>query len=228
MRLTLLFFVLFITIVSCSPEYIPNMVNTPLFTEKGEFQATVASGSSNLDVQTAFAVTDHMGVMVNGSYGSEKTNDSDDFHKHIFLEGGLGYYDKIGNRGRYEVYGGYGFGKVEGFFENTLDISQKTDAKYNRFFIQPDIGFVSKVLDGNFASRLVLVQLTPQGEGYSSAKYNFFLEPVLTSRIGFPYAKFVMQVGLSLPIGSQTLNFNYQSFIFNLGLNINLGRKPFD
>ena len=52
---------------SCSPAYIPNMVNTPLFSNQGEFEATVATGTSNFDAQLGYAITDHIAVIVNGS-----------------------------------------------------------------------------------------------------------------------------------------------------------------
>ncbi|MEE4199006.1 MAG: hypothetical protein V2I54_15305 [Bacteroidales bacterium] len=73
---------------SCSPEYIPNMANSPMFTERGELQATIATGTSNFDAQTAYAITDHIGIMVNGSYGNETNDTTDDYHKHAFIEGG--------------------------------------------------------------------------------------------------------------------------------------------
>ncbi|MEA2105370.1 MAG: hypothetical protein U9P82_01395 [Bacteroidota bacterium] len=116
---------------SCSPEYIPNMANSPMFSNQGELQATVATGTSNFDAQTAYAITDHIGIMVNGSYGNETNDTTDDFHKHAFIEAGLGYYEKIGENVRYEIYGGYGFGKTEGEFDYEFD-SRITDADMQR------------------------------------------------------------------------------------------------
>src|SRR6056297_213766 len=101
---------------SCSPEYIPNMANSPMFSNKGEFQANIATGTSNFDAQAAYAITDHIGIMVNGSYGNETNDTTDDYHKHSFIEGGLGYFENLGESLRYEIYGGYGIGKTEGFY----------------------------------------------------------------------------------------------------------------
>ena len=89
---------------SCSPEYVPNMVNSPMLSNQGEFQASVATGTSNFDAQTAFAITDNIGIMVNGSFGNETNDSTDDYHKHAFIEGGIGYFEKIGSKGRYEIY----------------------------------------------------------------------------------------------------------------------------
>ena len=224
-KIGILFLGLVTVCTSCSPEYIPNMVNSPMLSNQGEFQATIATGTSNFDAQTAFAITDNIGIMVNGSFGNETNDTTDDYHKHSFIEGGIGYYDKIGDKGRYEIYGGYGLGTVEGFFENAIFDSQKTDANYNRFFIQPGIGVSTGIFDGSFSPRFVFIQMNPGGTGFNAGNYNIFVEPVFTSKIGFKYVKFVVQFGFSIPFSEQELNFNYQTFIMNVGLNINLGRR---
>lgn len=213
---------------SCSPEYIPNMVNSPMLSNQGEFQATIATGTSSFDAQTAFAITDNLGIMVNGSYGNETNDSSDDFHKHAFIEGGFGYYNKIGDKGRYEIFGGYGFGKVKGYYENVLFDSQITDAKYNRFFIQPAIGLSTGIYDGSFSPRIVVVQMDPKGANFETGQYNSFFEPVITSKIGYKYVKFIVQFGFSFPIGDQELNYDHQPFIFNFGFNFNFGRKYYN
>lgn len=220
-------FLLTIVFTSCSPEYIPNMVNSPMFTNAGEFQATIATGNSNFDAQTAVAITDHLGIMVNGSYGNETSDSSDNFHKHTFIEAGFGYYEKIGETFRYEMYGGYGFGEVEGYFKNSF-IDEISNARYNRFFIQPGIGISTGIYDGSFSPRFAIVQMNPKGSNFQVGDYNVFFEPVITSKIGYKYVKFIAQFGISLPLGDQDLNYDYQVFIFNFGLNFNIGRKYYD
>lgn len=220
-------FLLAIIFTSCSPEYVPNMVNSPLFSNQGEFQATIATGNSNFDAQTALAVTDNIGIMINGSYGNETNDSSDNFHKHSFIEAGIGYYEKIGEKLRYEIYGGYGFGEVEGYFNNNL-IEELTDARYNRFFIQPGIGISTGIYDGSFSPRFVLVQMNPVSSNFNSSQNAVYFEPVITSKIGYKYVKFVAQFGISMPLGDQNLNFDHQLFIFNFGLNFNLGRDYYD
>jgi hypothetical protein len=213
---------------SCSPEYIPNMANSPMFSNKGEFQATIATGTSNFDAQTAYAITDHIGVMVNGSYGNETSDTTDDFHKHTFIEAGLGYYEKIGENVRYEIYGGYGFGKTKGYFETVTFDSEITDANVQRIFLQPGIGVATGIFDGSFSPRFVLVKMDPGEESFETGGYNTFIEPVITSKIGYKWVKFVAQIGFSIPVGDDSLNFDYQPFIINFGLNFNIGRKYYD
>ncbi|MFO7829244.1 MAG: hypothetical protein R6V23_11520 [Bacteroidales bacterium] len=213
---------------SCSPEYIPNMVNSPMFSNQGEMQATIATGTSNFDAQTAFAITDNIGIMVNGSYGNETSDTTDDFHKHAFIEGGIGYYENIGEKGRYEIYGGYGFGRTEGYFEGAWADSRITDADLQRIFVQPGIGISTGVFDGSFSPRFVLVKMTPRGEGFETGGYNTFFEPVITSKVGYKWIKFVAQFGFSIPVGNDNIHFDYQPFIINFGLNFNIGRKYYD
>ncbi len=210
--------------ISCAPEYIPNMVNSPMFSNKGEFQANAATGTSNLDVQAAYAITDHIGIMANGSFADKTKDSSDNFHKHTILEGGVGFYDKLGSVGRYEFYGGYGTGRVEGYYKNIFSSHEIADARYNRFFLQPGIGIATGIYDGSFASRFALVQMNPDGTGFETGEYHGFFEPVFTSKIGYKYLKFTFQIGFSVPIGDKKLNFDYQPFIFNVGANLNLGR----
>ena len=212
-------------ITSCSPEYVPNMVNSPMFSNAGEFQATIATGNSDFDAQTAFAITDNIGIMLNGSYGNETNDSTDDFHKHSFIEAGMGYYERIGDQGRFEIYGGYGFGKAEGYFQNSFFDEEITDARYNRFFVQPGVGLATGIYDGSFSPRFVLVQMDPRGANFQTGNYDVFFEPVITSKIGYKYVKFIAQFGVSLPMGSDPVNYDHQRFIFNFGLNFNIGRR---
>ncbi|NJO89694.1 MAG: hypothetical protein HC831_12665 [Chloroflexia bacterium] len=217
-------FIFLVTFLSCAPEYIPNMVNSPMFSNKGEFQANASTGTSSLDVQAAYAITDHIGMMVNGSFADRTKDSLDNFHKHTILEGGIGYYDKFGDIGRYEIFGGYGTGRIEGRYTNIFSSHEIADARYNRFFLQPGIGIATGIYDGSFSSRLALVQMNPDGIGFETGNYHGFLEPVFTSKIGYRYLKFTFQIGFSIPIGKDELKFDYQPFIFNVGANLNLGR----
>ncbi len=216
--------VFMMTIVSCAPEYIPNMVNSPMFTNRGEFQANVATGTSTFDAQAAYAITDHIGIMANSSFANRTDDSTYNYRKHTIIEGGIGYYDKLGKVGRVEIYGGYGTGQVEGDYINIFSTHQITSARYNRFFLQPAIGIATGIYDGSFASRFALVQMSPEGIDFESGDYHGFFEPVFTSKIGYRYLKFTFQVGFSIPVGQDKLNFDHQPLIFNVGANLNLGR----
>ncbi len=225
-KMRLLYIILLISVTgiisSCkTPEYIPNMVNTPMFNNKGEFQANIATGTSVFDAQVAYSVTDHIGLMVNSSFADHTDDSTDEFHKHMIFEGGVGYYNKIGTKGRYEIFGGYGFGEVEGYEESFTD--SYADAKFRRFFIQPAIGLSNNVFDGSFAPRICLISL--KSDEYKKSEYEVFIEPVITAKVGYRYVKFIMQFGLSIPFGgADQVYFDSQPLIFNIGMHFNLGR----
>jgi len=211
---------------SCSPEYIPNMVNTPVFSNKGEFQATVATGTSNFDAQLGYAITDNIAVIANGSYADQTNDTTDEFHKHLIIEGGLGYYRQISSSARIEVFGGYGFGEIQTLEDNGAFGLDKVDVNFNRYFIQPGIGAATDFFDGSFATRLAMVQMKPGKAQSLNESWNLFIEPVITAKVGYKYVKAVIQIGYSFPT-NDNLDYDNQSLIFNLGLNINIGRDYF-
>ena len=215
-----------VLLVSCSPEYIPNMVNAPLLSNQGEVQISANTGTSVFDPQLAFAATENIGFIANGSFANNTSDTTDNFHKHMLVELGIGYYDKLGTSGRYEIYGGYGFGEVKGLFgsDGTL-FRDGADAKFNRFFIQPAIGASTSFFDGSFATRVAFVNMNLQEENIGrSDAYDVFIEPAITAKVGFKYVKFITQLGLSLPLNPDVLHYQHQFFIFNAGIQLNLGR----
>jgi hypothetical protein len=207
-------------IFSCAPSYVPNVVNTPLFSNKGEFQASVNTGASGFDPQLAFAVTNHVGLMLNGSFASRTSDTTDAYHKHQFFEIGAGYYQKIGNNGRFEVFAGAGFGKVNAFYENNLWYN-RSDVNNFRFFFEPVIGATTSIFDGSFTPRLVFVNLYQESSGNTGV----FIEPAITAKFGYKYIKTVFQLGFSVPFNSSSIEFEFQPIIFSIGLQATLGKK---
>lgn len=213
---------------SCSPEYIPNMVNTPLFSNQGEFEATVATGTSNFDAQLGYAITDHIAVIANGSYANQTNDTTDEYHKHLMLEGGVGYYHAISSSARFEIFGGYGIGEIQ-TLEEIFDTDDIVDVKYNRIFVQPAIGAVTDFFDGSFSPRVSFVQMNPGNDKSTiSESWNVFIEPVITTKFGYKYVKAVIQFGYSFPINEDQLGYNTQRLILNIGLTFNIGRKPLE
>jgi len=214
----LIFFIFFI--ISCAPSYIPNVVNTPLFSNRGEFQASVNNGVSGFNPQLAYAISDRIGIMLNGSFANRTSDTTKNFHKHQFIEFGFGYYHKIANNGRFEIYSGTGFGKVNSFYDNELWYD-KTDISSFRVFLQPTIGATTNIFDGSFAPRIVMINFS-QG---TTANSGFFIEPTISAKLGYKYIKILFQLGFSLPLNSRNINFEYQPFIFSIGLLATLGKK---
>jgi len=204
---------------SCAPAYVPNSLNTPMFSNKGDIHVNINTGISGFDPQLSYAVTDNIGIMLNGSFLSATSDSSDNFHKHQFLEIGTGYYRKIGTSGRFETFGGLGYGRVKAEYENDLWQSH-ADVDNIRIFIQPSIGVASDVFDGSFSSRFVVVNMYQE----SGSAYGIFAEPALTGKLGYKYVKALFQLGLSLPLHSGDIEFNHQPFIFSVGMQANIDK----
>lgn len=209
-----------ILINSCAPAYIPNVVNVPLLSNQGEFQASLNTGVSGFDPQFAYAITDYLGVMLNGSFVSRTNDPLQNFHQHFAVESGAGYYTKIGNNGRFEVFGGLGYSRLKADYSNNLWIS-RTDVNSYKFFIQPAIGATTDIFDGSFATRLVMINLFQNQKSYTG----YFIEPVLTAKVGYKFVKVLMQAGFSLPINSEELLFSYQPFLLSIGIQAKINFK---
>ena len=215
-RIITLSILLVLILSGCAPTYVPTTINTPLLTHRKEFQAALYAGSSGFDPQLAYAITDHIGIMLNGSFQNSKSDSSENFHKHNFVELGIGYYLRFVGKGRFGVFGGYGLGNLQTHSASSLfDVS--SDVKLNRIFIQPEIGLVTDLLDLSFASRLVIVGVHQDPIKYTRS----FLEPAATARLGYKKFKFSAQIGYSIPFSSTNL-VDYQPFMFSLGIHTRL------
>lgn len=217
---TILFLVIIFSLNSCAPAYTPNVVNVPLLTNKNEVQASLSVGTSGTDAQLAYALTNHIGLMTNWNYRNNRTDTSDSYHYHNFIEGGIGYYTSFSSQGRFELYGGYGFGNVDIFYDLTSTILQ---AKFKRLYVQPNFGFSSSYFDIGFSPRLVYVIMKPSSLQYSTIN-RFFIEPTETMRLGFKTFYFTSQFGFAIPLNLSESGswFKFKPLIISLGIQIKL------
>ncbi len=210
--------------VSCAPIYTPNVVHVPLFSEKHDADLQFGMGTAGYDVQAAYAPTNYIGVMVNSSYQFKDVADTSSYHKHNFVEAGIGYYGKIEEAGRFECFAGFGSGEAKSY---SRDFWGYVSGNYNRFFIQPSIGAKMDVFEGAFSCRVAYVDMY-QFSGttnYNRSQMNtFYFEPVLTAKAGYKFVKFFVQGGLSMPIESN-LKYTDQPFILNFGLNFSFSKS---
>lgn len=214
-------FLLGLLATGCSPIYVPNVRNTPLFGERGEFQGTLAA-TTGLEGQLAYAVSNHVAVMANGSFFKYKEVEQDYTRSHRFFEGGLGYFNAT-RKYRAELFAGYGLGEGTSFSQYyffTQDFGQKdlvATGKFNRIFIQPTFGTNNRGFNMAFTARFSLVDFTKFSSNDNNPanatltvepdeKAQFFFEPALTGKV---------------PITG-----NLQGF-FQLGLNVNLPDKAY-
>lgn len=209
---------------SCAPLYVPNTVNTPIFTEKGEFQASAFAGTSGFDVQVAYAATDHLGFMVNGNFEDYESEPYDEYRKSSFVEFGVGYFEKTESNSILEIYGGAGFGSIQGLYDDYSFWSNDDiaiNASTFRVFVQPALGMWWDQIEGSVAPRLVFVKIMENSVAQSAV----FLEPTATIRAGFQKVKVVMQAGLSFPLNEDRVNFDYAPLMISVGIHAKLNRK---
>jgi hypothetical protein len=202
---------------SCAPVYIPNVVNAPLLSNKNELQVSINTGVSGFDPQIAFAPTDHIGVMLNGSFSHYMNETTNHFHKHLSFDSGIGYFLPFAKHGLFEVYGGMGYARLQADYSNNMWIS-RTDINSFKWFLQPSIAFKSDVFDGSFTTRLLVVNLFQNHINY----WGYFIEPAITAKLGYKNVKFIFQLGVSVPINSDELVFSYEPFLFSVGIQLNL------
>jgi len=225
MKIKLLFLsLILICASSCSYIYIPNAPNVPLISTKGEVQASVLTGTSRLDLQSAYGLTDKIALMANGSFSNHiRAVDSSSIHKHNMGELACGYYTKVGRSGRLEVYGGFGYGETYNYDMGSYSYYGNLDGKYGKIFVQPNIGATSDIFDGAMSLRVCYVNYFDFN--YFSSAYkaqkSLFVEPVLTGKIGYKNVKLITQIGFSLPVLQSDIVF-FDPFILNIGINIKL------
>ena len=210
---------------SCSPAYIPNVVNTPLMSKKGDITTSGHIGTSGYDFQLAGAVTDHFGLMANSNFLRFNNSES----KISMVELGSGYYTKVGLNGRFETYGGIGIGSYTRD-KNPIDVNGNDNSVYvngmfTRYFIQPTIGANTDIFQGGFAARLVYLRFVED----SRLEQAFRFEPVLTAKIGYKYLYFVIQGGVSARVGNNDYDplITTQPFMFSIGVQAQLNLMDF-
>ena len=93
------FLLISILLCSCSHYYyVPSTQNVPLYREKNDYRlsGTRAGGEESVctEVQAAYSVTDHMGIMANfmSARGGD-ISDNTNWAKGNYLDGAIGYYE---------------------------------------------------------------------------------------------------------------------------------------
>lgn len=240
------FLLLLILAASCAPIYVPTTRNVPLFRGAGEFQGS-AYLTTGVDVQLAYALTDHLGVTGNYNLLSQNQELPQDTavpnmptsfqRKNNFGEVGLGYYQSTRSK-RFEIYGGYGMGEGTSydsyyFFAQNFGVKGiVSTGKYSRFYIQPSIGTNNKKFNLAFTMRVSAVEFSEfSSDGFTGTTVtknpnepiHIFLEPSLTGK--FPLAGNlygVFQLNVNGPVPSEVY-FEYVPLQFAIGIQLKAG-----
>ena len=209
---------------SCASLYVPNTVNSPLLTEKKETAINLSYGMNGFDLQGAYAMTNHIGLMVNTSASPLLNPNGKSFHGHLFAEAGLGCMFQFGESGVFDFYTGGGYGNIKSKSNVVLDGKSNIDeAEGNgyRYFIQPSIGFKKSNFQFAFSLRGVLLDLDNvwyQNSTQYTQEEGMFVEPTFNIRVGKKRVMFQSQIGLSMPIEPSATEIRYRPLMVSLGL----------
>lgn len=252
----LLYPLLFLLSTSCVTLYKPNVIHSPLLKEKGELNASASLGMSGCglyNLQAAYAVSDHVGVMIDGMYHNRNFKSADSSIEKLnmfFGEAGAGYFSTFGSKknGLFQCYGGGGYGMTTDKIDNARQPNPEVNARYFNAFIQPGLAFINKNIELAFDLRINYVNLfsihaslynkfewwNTDFHYYSDTSLYFVnLEPTFTMKAGGENLKGIFQCGATIPtINSQSYFMaNTSSLLgfplikFSIGVSYVFGRK---
>jgi hypothetical protein len=198
---------------SCSHYYYaPNSSNTPLFREKNELSASgqllTGGNHQGVEVQAAYAVGKHTAVMANFAEASNAKSSNDlaesEAGRGSFAEVGLGlFYPLPNSRFVFETFGGGGVGSIK----NDYGMATST-TRFNRFFLQPDIGFRSKYFDFIVSGRFSLVNL--KIKGIHNAEYLSQTDIDQLVYVGEHRTSLLWEPGVAVRAGGKSLKGKFQ------------------
>jgi hypothetical protein len=252
----ILSFEILLILPGCVTLYKSNAIHSPLLKEKGELNASVSLGLSGCglyNLQTAYAISNHTGIMINGMYHNRHSNNADSSVEKlniIFGEAGAGYFTTFGSekKGLFQCYSGVGYGYTTDKINNTNQPYPEVSAKYFNIFIQPGVAITNKHVEVAFDLRANYVRLfnihaylydkfefwNTDFKYYSGTSLDFMnLEPVVTIRVGGEKLKGILQTGVTIPaINSKSyFDVNTSSMLvvplikFSVGVNYTFSSK---
>jgi hypothetical protein len=232
---------------SCTQNYyLSTPANVPMLKEKGDGKVQVAVAGNfeiaGLSLQTAYAVSNYIGLMLNYANGRNDrgTSDGVGFGENLnFGEFGIGYFKKGTDNTQFEIYGGAGFCRQKHRYSNDT----RSTLNYARYFVQPAFGVGNEKIDFTMSLRFSGVQYTrlnfsntvPERDlaildYINTNRFIFYVEPNLGLRFGGRYVKALIQLGFyrSLGYGSSSVinNINLTKN-FNATLGVSVDFKAF-
>lgn len=214
-----------------------------MLSQRGEFSGGAhISLRGNASLNGAYAVSDHFGLLLSGSYMNREWEKKD--YRHKLLEVGGGYFNTFGPEDNriLEVYAGYGGGSTDRVFRHYDDNDMLTgsdleEATYNKTFLQ--INYSSKKsnhlrlfgkdfpINYGTALRISSVEMKTfviNGIG-QLREGNVFLEPVFFTRMKLS-DEIQLQYTTSGNFGLNSRKYmNAGNSIFTIGAVINVGGK---
>ncbi len=215
---------LIIFLNSCTTVYVPNEINTPLFTDKNEFRGGLSYGVSGVNLQLAYSLTKELGFMANGSYINSSTQNSSIYQRYGEL--GIGYFRKVnlGERTDFELFGGIGFGETHS--HDNSAIYQRETGTYYKTFLQPTmafaLGWIHLALSLRFNYLSYYSHTTITSKTITDKPKAIGVEPALSLLLGTYPLKVKYQLGISMIGPTNSVIFGRSFFFTSIGLVIGL------
>jgi len=227
-------------VASCSPiYYAPNAHNVPLFKEKNELKLSghysLGEDVKSVELQTAYSLDTLFAIQLNGmrTIDNEKAFGS-------YVELALGYYKNLPQNWVFEIYAGFGSGRVNwqygDSYSNNFGLANPSSSmNFNKIYMQPSIGYSGSSLDFAFSYRIgilsynsIVLNDIPDGNNYDIYILNgshLMSEPAVTLRFGEELVKLQVQLGYSKDLQNPAFKYNQDNWNLNIGLRFNLSTK---
>lgn len=227
-----------IVVSSCNPVYYrPNTQQIPLFKEKGEGRASIASNMEDqIELQGAYAVSNNIGIVANGLYAKYNLDNGTDMVKGKLIEAGAGYFMPVKYNFVFEVYGLAGIGHVHNRFGETITpiFDRTIESDLFRLSVLPVIGYRIPNFSVALSTRIALLNYFNYKGGYiydselqtyylHNNKSNILLEPALTIRGGWHAIQ--LQAQLVGCVNLSNSNFHQENTGGSLGIIFLLNNK---
>ena len=226
------------TLTSCG-LYRQNVVNVPLFQEKGQIQAGGHIGGTGYDGQVGFAVTDKIAVIGNYNSNKKTTNYSSTNYSHFshqFYEFGLGHYRKTTNGLLHEYFLNVGQGNTltngaggDTIYGHTAPYIFTRSAKYTRIMLQADFGKIVNNFEFALSPRLFMIDfhsvIDTENNAYLTLPHTFLWSDLAFTFRYCPtsFLKLSGQVSCTLPVtGFKQAYYDASPFNASIGLILNL------
>jgi hypothetical protein len=244
-RLPLFYFAVMAAVISsCSySSYIPITVNEPMLKEKGEIQGIVYPGANHVEVQGAYAVTNHFAVQGDIWKGIDKR-----FSMDILP----GYYYYHQNGFCLGVYAGGGMANTSGkklipynSLINRAGEIYSQEVRYTSLILQPGIGYRHDIFEIGFSTRASYVDFSQyhrlyytrdteddfvyklKNEYHSDGFNMWMIQPAINASVGFKKVKAFFATSINFPIGIKGENGDFphpgfQALLFSSGIKVDL------
>ncbi|MET4080494.1 hypothetical protein ABIB40_000434 [Pedobacter sp. UYP30] len=238
----LFFFCIVFLFSGCSSVYMPNVPNTPMLSKQGEFSGGAhTSLKGNASVNGAYAVSDHVGLLISGSTMNSSRRAKDFSHR--LIEIGGGYFTTFGNENTriLEIYAGVGKGSSDityrTYNHDVLQSSEVQKVAYRKSFLQVNYSSKKSGLLKLFGAKFPLSYGTALRISQVSMdrffingvvqpkEDNVFFEPIFFTRMALNNT-LQLQYTTSSNIGLKNRDYlTAGNSIFTIGLIFNVGGK---